>query len=54
MAMIDDRLQFQFVRWTPSREKQRGRHVSGVECDMWGTECRGKGGLPHAGKVAVF
>ncbi|PYD71627.1 DUF3363 domain-containing protein [Novacetimonas hansenii] len=38
----------------PSREKQRGRHVSGVECDMWGTECRRKGRLPHAGKVAVF
>ncbi|EFG84349.1 DUF3363 domain-containing protein [Novacetimonas hansenii] len=54
MAMIDDRLQSQFVRWPPSREKQRGRHVSGVECDMWGTECRRKGRLPHAGKVAVF
>ncbi len=48
MAMIDDRLQSQFVRWPSSREKQRGWHVSGVECDMWGAECRGKGGLPHA------
>lgn len=29
-AMIDDGLGFQLVPWTPSLEKQRGQHVSGV------------------------
>jgi type IV secretory pathway VirD2 relaxase len=29
-AMIDDGLGFQLVPWSPSLEKQRGRHVSGV------------------------
>jgi hypothetical protein len=29
-AMIDDGLGFQLVPWTPSLEKQLGRHVSGV------------------------
>ncbi|MDQ0506783.1 relaxase/mobilization nuclease domain-containing protein [Xanthobacter agilis] len=29
-AMLDDGLGFQFVPWTPSLEKQLGRHVSGV------------------------
>ncbi|GBQ38635.1 DUF3363 domain-containing protein [Acetobacter fabarum] len=36
-AMIDDGLQFQLVPWTPSLEKQQGRHVSGV--------ARGDGGI---------
>ncbi|GAJ30700.1 hypothetical protein Amme_242_002 [Acidomonas methanolica NBRC 104435] len=36
-AMIDDGLQFQLVPWTPSLEKQHGRHVSGV--------ARGDGGI---------
>ncbi|MFG1419904.1 DUF3363 domain-containing protein [Xanthobacter sp. V0B-10] len=29
-AMIDDGLSFQLVPWTPSLEKQLGRHISGV------------------------
>jgi hypothetical protein len=29
-AMIDDGLGFQLVPWTPTLEKQLGRHVSGV------------------------
>jgi len=29
-AMIDDGLGFELVPWTPSLEKQLGRHVSGV------------------------
>jgi len=36
-AMIDDGLGFQLVPWTPSLEKQLGRHVSGV--------ARGDGGI---------
>jgi type IV secretory pathway VirD2 relaxase len=36
-AMIDDGLGFQLVPWTPSLEKQVGRHVSGVT--------RGDGGI---------
>ncbi len=28
--MIDDSLGFQLVPWTPSLDKQLGRHVSGV------------------------
>ncbi|WP_408886205.1 DUF3363 domain-containing protein [Komagataeibacter sp. FXV3] len=36
-AMIDDGLQFQLVPWTPSLEKRRERHVSGV--------ARGDGGI---------
>lgn len=36
-AMIDDGLGFQLVPWTPSLEKQLGRHVSGVT--------RGDGGI---------
>ncbi|WP_231106208.1 DUF3363 domain-containing protein, partial [Novacetimonas hansenii] len=36
-AMIDDGLQFQLVPWTPSLERQRERHVSGV--------ARGDGGI---------
>ena len=36
-AMIDDGLGFQLVPWTPSLEKQLGRHVSGV--------ARGDGGV---------
>ncbi|MBB4428270.1 type IV secretory pathway VirD2 relaxase [Bradyrhizobium sp. CIR48] len=36
-AMIDDGLGFQLVPWTPSLEKQLGRHVSGV--------IRGDGGI---------
>ena len=36
-AMIDDGLGFQLVPWTPSLEKQFGRHVSGVT--------RGDGGI---------
>ena len=35
--MIDDGLGFQLVPWTPSLEKQLGRHVSGVT--------RGDGGI---------
>ncbi|MBU2655760.1 relaxase/mobilization nuclease domain-containing protein [Acidomonas methanolica] len=38
MAMIDDGLQFQLVPWTPSLEKQRGRHVSGVGRDDGGVD----------------
>ncbi|MBB2199710.1 DUF3363 domain-containing protein [Gluconacetobacter sp. 1c LMG 22058] len=37
-AMIDDGLQFQLVPWTPSLEKQRGRHVSGVARDDGGID----------------
>ncbi|WP_241694341.1 relaxase/mobilization nuclease domain-containing protein [Komagataeibacter melomenusus] len=36
-AMIDDGIQFQLVPWTPSLEKERERHVSGV--------ARGDGGI---------
>lgn len=36
-AMIDDGLGFQLVPWTPSLEKQLGRHVSGI--------MRGDGGI---------
>jgi hypothetical protein len=36
-AMIDDGLGFQLVPWSPSLEKQLGRHVSGV--------ARGDGGI---------
>lgn len=36
-AMIDDGLGFQLVPWTPSLEKQLGRHVSGI--------ARGDGGI---------
>ncbi len=36
-AMIDDGMGFQLVPWTPSLEKQLGRHVSGV--------ARGDGGI---------
>lgn len=36
-AMIDDGLGFQLVPWTPSLEKQLGRHVSGIS--------RGNGGI---------
>jgi type IV secretory pathway VirD2 relaxase len=32
-AMIDDGLGFQFVPWSPSLEKQLGRHVSGARGD---------------------
>ncbi|MFH1553509.1 MAG: DUF3363 domain-containing protein [Pseudomonadota bacterium] len=35
-AMIDDGLGFQLVPWTPSLEKQLGRHVSGVARDDGG------------------
>lgn len=37
-AMIDDGLQFQLVPWTPSLEKQNGRHVSGVARDDGGID----------------
>ena len=37
-AMIDDGLGFQLVPWTPSLEKQLGRHVSGVARDDGGIE----------------
>ena len=37
-AMIDDGLGFQLVPWTPSLEKQLGRHVSGVAKDGGGIE----------------
>jgi hypothetical protein len=35
-AVIDDGLGFQLVPWTPSLEKQLGRHVSGVSRDDGG------------------
>jgi hypothetical protein len=35
-AMIEDGLGFQLVPWTPSLEKQLGRHVSGVARDDGG------------------
>jgi hypothetical protein len=35
-AMIDDGLGFQLVPWSPSLEKQIGRHVSGVARDDGG------------------
>jgi len=37
-AMIDDGLGFQLVPWTPSLEKQLGRHVSGVARDDGGMD----------------
>ncbi|CAA0102871.1 Uncharacterised protein [Starkeya nomas] len=37
-AMIDDGLGFQLVPWTPSLEKQLGRHVSGVVRDGGGID----------------
>ncbi|MGY2990512.1 MULTISPECIES: relaxase/mobilization nuclease domain-containing protein [unclassified Bradyrhizobium] len=37
-AMIDDGLGFQLVPWTPSLEKQLGRHVSGVMRDDGGVD----------------
>ncbi|WP_298111999.1 VirD2 family relaxase/mobilization nuclease [Bradyrhizobium sp.] len=37
-AMIDDGLGFQLVPWTPSLEKQLGRHVSGVARDDGGID----------------
>jgi len=42
-AMIDDGLGFQLALWTPSLERQLGRHVSGV--------ARGDGGVDwHFGR----
>ncbi|GAN53201.1 hypothetical protein Tasa_008_001 [Tanticharoenia sakaeratensis NBRC 103193] len=38
MAMIDDGLQFQLVPWTPSLERKRGQHVSGVGRDDDGVD----------------
>jgi type IV secretory pathway VirD2 relaxase len=37
-AMIDDGLGFQLVPWTPSLEKQLGRHISGVARDGGGID----------------
>jgi type IV secretory pathway VirD2 relaxase len=37
-AMIDDGLGFQLVPWTPSLEKQLGRHISGVARDDGGID----------------
>lgn len=37
-AMIDNGLGFQLVPWTPSLEKQLGRHVSGVTCGNGGID----------------
>lgn len=37
-AMIDDGLGFQLVPWTPSLERQLGRHVSGVARDDGGID----------------
>lgn len=37
-AMIDDGLGFQLVPWSPSLEKQIGRHVSGVARDNGGVD----------------
>ena len=37
-AMLDDGLGFQLVPWTPSLEKQLGRHVSGVARDDGGID----------------
>ena len=37
-AMIDDGLGFQLVPWTPSLEKQLGRHVSGIARDDGGID----------------
>jgi hypothetical protein len=37
-AMIDNGLGFQLVPWSPSLEKQLGRHVSGVVQDGGGIE----------------
>jgi len=36
--MIDDGLGFQLVPWSPSLEKQIGRHVSGVARDDGGVD----------------
>jgi len=38
LAMIDDGLGFQLVPWSPSLEKQIGRHVSGVARDDGGVD----------------
>jgi len=38
IAMIDDGLGFQLVPWSPSLEKQIGRHVSGVARDDGGVD----------------
>jgi hypothetical protein len=37
-AMIDDGLGFQLVPWSPSLDKQLGRHVSGVARDGGGVD----------------
>ena len=37
-AMLDDGMGFQLVPWTPSLEKQLGRHVSGVARDDGGVD----------------
>jgi type IV secretory pathway VirD2 relaxase len=37
-AMLDDGLGFQLVPWTPSLEKQLGRHVSGIARDDGGID----------------
>jgi Protein of unknown function (DUF3363) len=37
-AMIDDGLGFQLVPWSPSLEKQLGRHVSGLARDSGGVD----------------
>ncbi len=37
-AMLDDGLGFQLVPWSPSLEKQRGKHVSGVARDDGGVD----------------
>ena len=37
-AMIDDGLGFQLVPWSPSIEKQIGRHVSGIARDDGGVD----------------
>ncbi|MCF3636092.1 relaxase/mobilization nuclease and DUF3363 domain-containing protein [Komagataeibacter intermedius] len=37
-AMIDNGLGFQLVPWTPSLEKQRGRHVSGIAREDGGVD----------------
>ncbi|WP_145987112.1 DUF3363 domain-containing protein, partial [Bradyrhizobium sp. UASWS1016] len=37
-AMLDDGLGFQLVPWSPSLEKQLGKHVSGVARDDGGID----------------
>ena len=37
-AMLDDGLGFQLVPWSPSLEKQLGKHVSGVARDDGGVD----------------